>query len=300
MSVPLRYFLQQGPAIAAVARTAIGAAVRSFQAPPSGEPVIPGPTYSAVSEPLPDDLLRDYVAHVGGDPDRYRGLVPPHLFPQWSFPLAARTLDALPYPLARVVNGGCRLHVQAPLPAGEPLHTSACLASIDDNGRRAVLQQHITSGPSARPDAIVADLYAIVPLGGGSGEKAKAKKEEKPMVPVDARELAVWKLPADAGFDFAKLTGDVNPIHWIPAYARMSGFRSVILHGFATMARAFEGLVSGACGGSVDRLREIDVRFTRPLVLPATVALYVRNHEVYVGDAPGGPAYLVGTFAVAE
>lgn len=304
MSVPIRHFLQQGPAIAAVARTAFGAATQSLW-PASTEPAaVPGPDFTLVSAPLPNDLLRDYITHVGGDAAAYGANVPPHLFPQWSFPLAARTLGGLPYPLSRVVNGGCRLRVHAPIPAGEPIHTTARLESIDDNRRRAVLQQHITSGPAARPAAIEADLYAIVPLGGGKrdeGEPRPAKaRDDKPMVPVDARQLAVWNLASDAGFDFAKLTGDINPIHWIPAYARLSGFRSVILHGFATMARAFEGLVQGVCDGKVEALHELDVRFTRPLVLPATVALYVRNHEVYVGDAPGGPAYLVGTFAAGH
>lgn len=301
MSVSLRHFLHQGPALAAVARTVAGAASQALWSAPAGPPDVPGPVFTAVAAPLPGDLLRDYVDHVGGDPAAYEGRVPPHLFPQWAFPLAARTLVGLPYPLARVVNGGCRLRVHAPLPAGEPLHTSAFLAGIDDNGRRAVLQQRITSGPAERPDAIEADLYAIVPLGGGAKAEGGAKaKDDRPVVPVDAREIAVWSLAADAGFDFAKLTGDINPIHWIPAYARMSGFRSVILHGFATMARTFEGLVHGVADGRVEVLRELDVRFTRPLVLPATVALYVRNHEVWVGDAPGGPAYLVGTFALAH
>ena len=62
-----------------------------------------------------------------------------------------------------------------------------------------------------------------------------AKKREPSRVPGDARELSFWNLSASAGLEFAKLTGDFNPIHWVPAYARASGFRNVILHGFATM-----------------------------------------------------------------
>jgi len=300
MSVSSRHFLHQGPVIAAVARTAASALFQTLRPQAAGDMPVPGPEYTAVSAPLPADLIRDYVNNVGGDPAAYGTTVPAHLFPQWTFPLAARTLTGLPYPLARVVNGGCRLRCNAPLPAGTPLYAQAHLESIDDNGRRAVLQQHITSGPSTRPDAIVADLYAIVPLGGGAKkvDEPQRANDEKPTVPVDAREIASWQLAAHAGFDFAKLTGDINPIHWIPAYARMSGFRSVILHGFATMARAFEGLVHGICAGRVERLRELDVRFTRPLVLPARVGLYVRGTEVFVGDAPGGAAYLVGTYVV--
>ena len=52
----------------------------------------------------------------------------------------------------------------------------------------------------------------------------------------------------------------------------------------------------GLFAGDPSRLASIDVRFTRPLVLPARVGLYVRGDEVYVGTAPGGPANLVGTF----
>ena len=62
------------------------------------------------------------------------------------------------------------------------------------------------------------------------------------------------------------------------------------------MARAIEGMNRGLYAGDVDALRSIRVRFTKPLVLPAKVGLYVRDHEVFVGPAPGGPAYLTGTF----
>ena len=56
--------------------------------------------------------------------------------------------------------------------------------------------------------------------------------------------------------DFAKLTGDFNPIHWVPAYARASGFRSCILHGFATMSYAMEAIRSArACALGHGRCR---------------------------------------------
>ena len=99
---------------------------------------------------------------------------------------------------------------------------------------------------------------------------------------------------------YAEASGDLNPLHWAPPYARASGFRGAILHGFSTMARAMEGIIRHMYAGAAIRLGGVDVRFTRPLVLPARVGLYVRgreaSREVFVGDAPGGPAYLAGTF----
>ena len=66
------------------------------------------------------------------------------------------------------------------------------------------------------------------------------------------------------------------------------------------MARTAEGLNRGLFSGSVRSLQQLDVRFTRPLVLPAAVGLYVLDDSVFVGDAPGGPAYLVGSFNTGD
>ena len=86
----------------------------------------------------------------------------------------------------------------------------------------------------------------------------------------------------------------------MPPYAKASGFRNVILHGFATLARAIEGMNRSLFAGDPNRLAWIDVQFTRSMVLPAKVGLYVEGNRIFVGDAPGGPAYLVGTFGERE
>ena len=318
MAVSNKHILQQGPVIRSLASTALAAIRQQLgRAPRAGEPTLPGPEVHVTLPPRPAALVKDYIRHVGGDPSAYRGIVPAHMFPQWGFGLASQALAGIPYPLARVLNGGCRLQINAPLPAGEPLDVRAWLQGIDDNGRRAVLHQRVVTSTASAPNAVEADLYAIVPLGGdkkngksngkagGNGAvtaappKAPPKADDKmdrPRVPDDAEEIGRWRLRADAGLDFAKLTGDFNPVHWIPAYAKAFGFRNTILHGFSTMARAIEGLQRGPLAGSVRALRVFDCKFTRPVVLPSKVGLYVRGSEIFVGDALGGPAYLVGSF----
>lgn len=302
MSVSSKHVLQQGPVIASLAHTAAMALRQRMGHMPAEAPATPTPVTEATLKPRPRDLVRDYVRHVGGDPSAYKHVVPAHMFPQWGFPLAAKSLEGLPYPLVKVLNGGCRLQIDEQLPQGEPLHARAWLEDIDDDGRRAVLHQRVVTGTAASPDAVTADLYAIVPLAGkrspgnGAPQGNGAPKKEKARVPVDAEELARWKIRPDAGLDFAKLTGDFNPVHWIRPYAKAFGFRSTILHGFSTMARAFEGLSRNLFAGSIHAVRVFDCKFTRPLVLPARVGLYVLDHQVWVGDAPGGPAYLQGTF----
>jgi acyl dehydratase len=292
MVLPFKHLRHQLPVIASLGRTALS----TLRKPGAGTGAVTGVEIVKTIAPRPAELVRDDLRHVGGDPAAYRGVVPPHLFPQWGFPLAARTLEGVPYPLARVLNGGCRLEINAPLPADAALTVRAQLVDIDDDGRRAVLQQRVTTGTAAAPDALVATLFAIVPLKKEPGARGPRQVVR---VPDDARELARWRLGRDAGLAFAMLTGDVNPVHWIAPYARAAGFKSTILHGFATMARAIEGLVRARFAGDPSRLRVWDCKFTRPLLLPAQVGLYTRGQDVWVADAPGGPAYLSAHFEAA-
>jgi acyl dehydratase len=305
MALPTKHIIHQRAVIASLGGTALSALVQGLRknGKSAGPPKTPGPEIRQTLPPRPASLVRDYIRNVGGDPSAYKGVLPPHMFPQWGFPLAAKTLRGIPYPMQRVLNGGCRLEVNGPLPADERLQVSARLVDIDDNGRRAVLHQEVVTGTQSSPNAVVGHLYAIVPLGGGNEQKSngEAKAEPKPKknvqrVPDEASEIARWKLPSDAGLAFAMLTGDFNPVHWVRPYAKAFGFKNTILHGFATMARAMEGLNRSLLAGDTKQITTLDVKFTKPLVLPARVGLYVLEDQVYVGAAPGGPAYLVGTF----
>jgi hypothetical protein len=311
--IPLQHALDQGPMI-----RALGGVVRAALSPPRRGPApeTPGPWIEAELPPRSDSLVRDYLRHVGGDPARYGGTVPPHLFPQWGFPLALRTLAGLPYPYARAVNAGCRVEVHAPLPAGEPLVVRARLASIDDDGRRAFLKQTLVTGTRRVPEAMTAELRVHIPLG-GKRSGAPRTERARPVVPPSAHAIATLDVDRRAGLEFALLTGDFNPIHWIRPWAKMAGFRSTILHGFATLARAWEALVSVPLQGDPYRLRSIDVRFTKPLVLPATISVYTgADGGLWVGASrstmglrpaepgsapnPAGDAYLEGRFDTTE
>lgn len=301
MALPTKHIRNQGPMLATLGHTALEAIRRQItgKAPRDAGP-LPGPEIRAQLPPRPRELVRDYVRFCGGDPSSYKRTVPAHLWPQWGFPYAAKTLESIPYDLFKVLNGGCRVEVNGPIAIDEPLEVEAQLVSIDDNGRRAVLEQRVRTSTPSIPDAVVATMYAIVPLGGGNKDKSKKKKEPE-RVPLDAQELARWTIAENAGLAFAMLTGDFNPVHWVPPYARAFGFRNTILHGFATMAKAWEGLVRSRFGGDPQGIRCLDVQFTKPLTLPAKVGLYLgpnpegEGDRVWVASAPGARPYLVGS-----
>ncbi len=304
MAVSFKHAFEQGPSVAALGRVALSGLRKQKSSPQllASRASGPGPWIEARLAPRSPGLLRDYIRHVGGDPAWYRNRVPAHYFHQWGFPIAAKAMLGLGYPLAKVINGGCRVENRAPLPANEPLLVRVRIESIDDDGKRAIITQRIVTGTAKQPEAVVADLRAFIPL---------AKKEEtngvkkapkaRPSVPSDVHEIAFLKIKDDAGLDFAKLTGDFNPIHWLKSYAKASGFRTVILHGFSTFARSVEALNRSRFAGDPMRLKTIDVRLSRPLALPARVGVYLsKDGGIWVGDAPGGGAYLEGRYETTE
>ena len=296
MGVSITHLFRQGPVIKSLIRT-----VASSKGGKSHEAGSPGdlaraPVLEQTVEARHPKLIEEYIRHVGGQPSWYRGTLPPHLFPQWGFPLLARTLEGLPYNMSRVLNGGSRIEIHHPLPSDRPLHLKAQLVEVDDNGSRVIFRQKLVTGTDDEPEALVSYVNAILPL-----KRSDGPKKEKPRVPEAAREIAQWKLNKKAGLEFALLTGDFNPVHWVAPYARMSGFPRTILHGFSTMARTIETLNAVVWLGRPRRLSTFEARFVKPLVFPGSAGVYIDGTGgVFVGKAPGGPACLTANYTTRE
>ena len=113
MPVSSKYVLHQTPVIASIGRVALKALLQK-KGVPSASVHMPGPELKREVPPRSPELVRAYIRAVGGDPSAYKKELPPHLFPQWSFPVVSETLFGIPYPLLRVMNGGCRLEWRGP------------------------------------------------------------------------------------------------------------------------------------------------------------------------------------------
>jgi len=296
MAVTNLHIRHQGPVLSGLVRVAWAAATQKTDQT-AGPPETPGPVYAEVVGPRPKALVDDLVRWSGGSPRAWKGTVPPYMFPQWGFPVQGRTLTGIPYPMAKVLNQGCRFEVQEPLPMGQSLTLKAHLEGVDDDGSRAKLHQRLVTTVGDSDSGLLSDIFAYVPL---ARKKRSGPRRGPPTVPLNAVEVGRRRLGKSAGLDFARLTGDFNPVHWIGPYAKMAGFRGIILHGFATAALAVEAVVAAKWLGNPHKLGGLEVRFTRPLVLPARVGVFLGPPEedgripLAVGAAPGGEAYMLG------
>lgn len=92
--------------------------------------------------------------------------------------------------------------------------------------------------------------------------------------------IDLWQLPADAGYRYAKLSGDFNPIHLHPWLARVFGFRAAIMHGMYSIGRA-SAAIEAAAGAQVSSLSAL---FKQPVYLPASVALRTQPEDAGAGS----------------
>jgi acyl dehydratase len=153
--------------------------------------------------------------------------------------------------------------------------------------------------------AIVWESTSVMLRRGGSsaGENAvpSAMRKEKRSQPKygfeplggDAPAAAEWKLPGDLGRRYGGVSGDRNPIHMHSLTAKPLGFPGAIAHGMWTKARALAQLES-----ELPDSFEVDVRFRKPVLLPARVAFaeHGSGKEILfaVRDAKKGTPHLDG------
>ncbi|MBS1892043.1 MAG: hypothetical protein JST59_12170 [Actinobacteria bacterium] len=100
----------------------------------------------------------------------------------------------------------------------------------------------------------------------GKGDPGAASGEAFPIVDEDTPASATWVLDGALGRRYGAVSGDRNPIHMHSLTAKPLGFPAAIAHGMWTKARALAALEP--------RLPDafaVDVRFRRPILLPAKV-----------------------------
>lgn len=249
-SVTWPFLRYQVPTITAM----VGGAIRSYlPKTASGRPV-------HLTRPAPADALVDAFADwAQAAPGQYRTSLPPTLVTsQLALALIARLTAESPYPMLRVLNQGVQLQLNAPLPRHEALTLSGRLVDARDDGYRARVHVQVQVGTVNRPDALVIDSYAAVPL------KKRPARTAPPIEEPRFETLATWQAAADEGQTFFHLTGDFNPIHTWPWLARKTAFKGCILHGYGAFSQVFEALQRAG-----HHPTWIDLRFLNPLPLPS-------------------------------
>ncbi|MEW1587495.1 MaoC/PaaZ C-terminal domain-containing protein [Micromonospora vinacea] len=185
----------------------------------------------------------------------------PATFPHvMGFPLALRLMTApgFPLPLVGLVHVGNRITTHRPVTADETLDFTTYARDLrpHDRGR----QVDVVLVGSVDGEEVWRGVSTYLGREGTSGGREPG---ERPAAPTAT---ARWRVEPRVGTEYARVSGDHNPIHTSRLGARLFGFRRPIAHGMWSKARCLAALEA-----RLPDAYTVEVAFKLPVPLPSTV-----------------------------
>ncbi len=176
------------------------------------------------------------------------------------------------FDLSAVLHGEQAFEVHKPLPVAGTARTVPTVAGIYDKGKAAVVVTETTTTDTATGEllATVRNATFIRGAGGFGGDRGPASQWA---VPERAPDFSCAEaIPRDQALLY-RLTGDRNPLHSDPVFAKRAGFDRPILHGMCSYGYTARILLHEACGSQVDRFKAMSGRFASPVYPGDTVTV---------------------------
>ena len=174
---------------------------------------------------------------------------------------------------ARVVHGEETVELHRPVPPEGEGRLSSRVAAVYDKGDKGAVMIVETTIKDKGRDAIAtlrASIFARADGGFGGSSEGEAEPHKVP------------DRPADLSLDFPtrpdqallyRLSGDRNPLHADPAFAKLVGFPRPILHGLCTFGITCRAVMQGYTGFDPARVKSHQSRFSAPVFPGETVSV---------------------------
>ena len=183
-----------------------------------------------------------------------------------------------------VVHGEQKLSFTNPLPVSGDFISNAKVIGCYDKGagKGAVIDVETTiklKRDNTEICKLVSTTFARGDGGFGGPESPKSKIFRPEGDPDFVHEI---KTKPDQALIF-RLSGDFNPLHSDPNFAKTAGFEKPILHGMCTYGIACRSLVESVCEGDAKRLKKFDCRFSSPVYPGETIVteMWKNGSKVY-------------------
>ena len=183
-----------------------------------------------------------------------------------------------------VVHGEQKLSFSNPLPVSGDFISNAKVIGCYDKGagKGAIIDVETTINlkkDNTEICKLVSTTFARGDGGFGGPESPKSEIFRPEGDPDFVHEI---KSKPDQALIF-RLSGDYNPLHSDPNFAKTAGFEKPILHGMCTYGIACRSLVESVCEGDAKRLKKFDCRFSSPVYPGETIVteMWKNGSKVY-------------------
>ncbi|MGX1673030.1 MaoC/PaaZ C-terminal domain-containing protein [Streptomyces sp. NPDC055400] len=161
--------------------------------------------------------------------------------------------------LAHVLHGGQSVELHRPIPVKGSATSTSRVAAVYDKGKAAILVLRTevadADGPLWTSDAQI----FVRGEGGFGGDRGPTTRLEAPTGEPDR---TVDRPVREDQALLYRLSGDWNPLHADPEFAKLAGFDRPILHGLCSYGMTLKAVVDTLLDGDVSRVRSYATRFT--------------------------------------
>ena len=169
-------------------------------------------------------------------------------------------VPGLNYGFDRVLHGEQYTEVKFPFPTKGKLKHTFRFKSAYDKAPHAVVALGVTTTDESGEEIAYNEITTFVRgAGGWGGERGPSGESNVP----PAREpdaVIEEKIDLNQALLY-RLSGDWNPLHADPAFAKAFGFDKPILHGLCTYGHVGRHVIKAFCGNDPRRFKSIKVRF---------------------------------------
>jgi len=159
-----------------------------------------------------------------------------------------------------VLHGEQRIELHGPIPTSGKLTTTPTVTAIYDKIKGALIVTE-TETVDAKGKLLFKNVFGAFARGEGgfggdrgpSGQR-NAVPDRKPDTIVEMKTLPQQAL-------IYRLSGDMNPLHADPSFAKMGGFDTPILHGLCTFGHVGRAVLASFGDDQPPRLKDFEVRF---------------------------------------
>jgi acyl dehydratase len=191
--------------------------------------------------------------------------------------------------LAAVLHGGQRIELHRPVPVKGDAVQSSRIAAVYDKGKAAVIVLRSAAEDDGGPLWTSDTRIFVRGEGGFGGERGPS---DRLGLPAREPDLTVERPVREDQALLYRLSGDWNPLHADPDFAKRAGFDKPILHGLCSYGITLKAVVDTALGGDVSRVRVYDTRFAGVVFPGETLRIHMWR------DTPGPGRVQVSATAV--
>ena len=169
-------------------------------------------------------------------------------------------VPGLDFNFAMLLHGEQDIEIHRPIPVEAKIESSGKVVGVYDKGKACLCVLEVETRDKESGDPLFTNRFSLFLRGeGGFGGESGPKAGNQPPDRAPDGQTERTLLPQQALL--YRLSGDKNPLHADPEFAKMGGFDKPIIHGLCSFGIVCKAVVDEVLGGDVAKVARYQVRF---------------------------------------